>query len=345
MNLKYITYISLILLQCCVYQGGSNQSSSNNHELHIQIELLVDSMSDKLSAKSIKKIAIMDYTGLSQGDINFGAYLSDEITLQLFLKEQFQIIERDQLDYIINEQKLNNSGLIDDQSAINIGKILSVDAVILGNISTLNNDILINTKAISAETGEILFINNLSVANNSQVQQIYITNIQSPDLNDSPIGSKADQFDKPKIKNYDQAIQKVSKSLLSCIKKRDTKCFSQFMASKDQFRKTLLIKYRNDKKDRREKIKNLNLEYRLYKKNYNKSFNNLIKRLASRDIDWKKLKIKKVDYKIVKNYDQKKLFRVDMIAYDKNKRIHIGFNAFKMNGNWIISKLDVKRNK
>ena len=30
-------------------------------------------------------------------------------------------------------------------------------------------------------------------------------------------------------------------------------------------------------------------------------------------------------------YNQKKLFRVDMIAHDKNKRIHIGFNAFKMN--------------
>ena len=50
MNLKYIAYISLILLQCCVYQGSSNQSSSNNDELHIKIELLVDSMSDKLSA-------------------------------------------------------------------------------------------------------------------------------------------------------------------------------------------------------------------------------------------------------------------------------------------------------
>ena len=108
MNLKYITYISLILLQCCVYQGGSNQSSSNNHELHIQIELLVDSMSDKLSAKSIKKIAIMDYTGLSQGDYypNAGEgrtqMISEDTANRIFSIPMHPYITRETQDKILN---------------------------------------------------------------------------------------------------------------------------------------------------------------------------------------------------------------------------------------------------
>ena len=83
----------------------------------------------------------MDYTDLSGNNSAIGSYISDEVTLQLFLEEMFQIIERDQLDYVISEQKLGNSGLIDNSSAINIGNILSVDAIILGEISVIDNNI------------------------------------------------------------------------------------------------------------------------------------------------------------------------------------------------------------
>lgn len=52
----------------------------------------------------------------------------------------YQIVERSQLERIINEQNLSNSGLIDDSQAAKLGKILGADIVISGKISSIVND-------------------------------------------------------------------------------------------------------------------------------------------------------------------------------------------------------------
>ena len=137
----------------------------------------------------------------------------------------------------------------------------------------------------------------------------------------------------------------MSQNLLDCLKGRDYRCYSQFIATKDQFRKILLITHQKDKLARKRKIKDISLEYKLYKKRHKEKFSNTIKRLKSRNINWNNVEIKKIDFKVVKNYDQKKLFNVNMWLHDGQKRLHIGFSGFKLNGQWIINDLDIKRKK
>tara|TARA_Y100001970_G_scaffold123625_1_gene153286 strand:- start:91 stop:1101 length:1011 start_codon:yes stop_codon:yes gene_type:complete len=336
MFLRCCTYIILILLQCCAYQG-SNSNLTANRDLYTQIEELSESITHKLDKNSIKKIAVMNFTSTSNP--NLGLYISDEITLQLFLKEKFKIIERDQLDYVIEEQKLSSSGLIDDTSIINIGNILSADAIITGDISILNDIISINTKVISSSSGEILFIDRIHT---SDISELINSLSDSKESNSTNID---DSFSNYNSQNADKSINRLSRKILTCLTNKDYNCFKQFIGSKDDLRKIFLIKHRKDKALRKTKIKNLSSEYKQYKKAYKNDFIKTIKRLDSRKINWEKLKIKKVDYKIIKNYDQKKLFKVDLILSDKKNRIHIGFNTFKMNGKWIVNNIDVKRNK
>ena len=336
MLLRYFSYLGLILFQFCAYQNNTNNLQSDT-DLYTHIESLADSIENKLDSDSINKIAIMDFISI-QCSPEYGSYISDEITLQLFLKEKFQIIERDQLDYVINEQKLGSSGLIDDASIISIGNILSADAVIIGDVTTFNDAILIKTKVVSTITGEILFINNLNVS--SFPELTYISKSEEIHSTDN-----YDKVSRANPKNNKKTINQLSNNVLSCLREKDYNCFKQFMGSKDEVRKIFLITHWKNKKTRKNKIKNLNNEYRQYKKRYRDDFSNTIKRLNSRNINWKKLEIKKIDSKIIKNYDRKKLFQVDMILTDKKQRIHIGFNTFKMNGKWIVNNIDVKRNK
>ena len=338
-KLRYLFYISFIFLQFCAYQGQNN--SANSNDLYDNLELLSESISQKLESSSIEKIAIMDYSNSSDIHSNLGAYISDEITLQLFLKEKFQIIERDQLDYVISEQKLGSSGLIDNSSAIEIGNILSVDAIILGDISVIDNNISITTKAISAETSQILFIDRISIAKNQDFELV----AEESNITNKDVSKNNDYFSSNNPKNYDTSIKKLGRKFLDCLKEKKYKCYSQFIASKDQFRKILLITHQKDKLARKRKVKDINLEYKLYKKRHKENFSNTIKRLKSRNINWNNVEIKKIDFKVVKNYDQKKLFNVSMRLHDGQKRIHIGFNAFKLNGQWIINDLDIKRKK
>ena len=106
MYIKYILYLTLLFIQFCSYQNEKNNSKKDSNEIYYALDSLSSSISQKLEKYNIKTLAIMKYTDLSGKNNIIGTYISDEIMLHLFLKETFQIIEREQIDYIINEQKL-----------------------------------------------------------------------------------------------------------------------------------------------------------------------------------------------------------------------------------------------
>ena len=47
----------------------------------------------------------------------------------------YQVIERDQLEKVLKEQRLSLSGAIDESSAAEVGRILGLDAIIMGSVS------------------------------------------------------------------------------------------------------------------------------------------------------------------------------------------------------------------
>lgn len=52
----------------------------------------------------------------------------------------FSLVERNEIDKVLQEQNLSNSGLIDDTQAAEIGKILGIDAIITGSVSYTHKD-------------------------------------------------------------------------------------------------------------------------------------------------------------------------------------------------------------
>lgn len=64
-----------------------------------------------------------------------GKGVSDELITALLDTNKFRLIEREQLDKILQEQNLGASGLVDTQSAANIGKILGVKYLVMGRVT------------------------------------------------------------------------------------------------------------------------------------------------------------------------------------------------------------------
>src|SRR5208282_4496675 len=48
---------------------------------------------------------------------------------------KIRLIERERLDKVLAEQKLSNSGLVDDTTAVNLGKILGVRYMVTGKVT------------------------------------------------------------------------------------------------------------------------------------------------------------------------------------------------------------------
>ncbi|MEO9803680.1 MAG: CsgG/HfaB family protein [Reichenbachiella sp.] len=71
------------------------------------------------------------------GDV--AARLTDELLSSLSTKaktlEFFEVIDRDQLDKVIKEQKLSLSGLMDESTTAEIGELKGVDVILVGNVT------------------------------------------------------------------------------------------------------------------------------------------------------------------------------------------------------------------
>jgi curli biogenesis system outer membrane secretion channel CsgG len=96
---------------------------------------------------------------------NVGKGISDELVTELLRTNKFRLIEREQINKVLNEQNFGTSGRVDANSAAKIGKILGVQFLVIGRVTefsfksteirgiSLNNGIglgLKNTKSIVA---------------------------------------------------------------------------------------------------------------------------------------------------------------------------------------------------
>ncbi|MDS3862393.1 CsgG/HfaB family protein [Thermosynechococcaceae cyanobacterium BACA0444] len=96
-----------------------------------------------------RRIAVLDFefastgltgAGLGSGDGSYGPSkgVSDLLTNKLVQSGNFIVVERSQIEKIIQEQNLGTAGRVDAATAAQIGRILGVDVVILGSITKFN---------------------------------------------------------------------------------------------------------------------------------------------------------------------------------------------------------------
>jgi TolB-like protein len=100
--------------------------------------------------------------------------LLDKLVTGFVNLNRFKVIERAQLEKILEEQKLGMSGILDASTAAQIGKGIGVDGVVCGSITQGGNAVTIDARLIDTETAAIItakdaYSNGLSLQNLSQM--------------------------------------------------------------------------------------------------------------------------------------------------------------------------------
>jgi TolB-like protein len=105
-----------------------------------------------------KTIAIMDF-GNTTGDKKLTQWAKDYAEV-LFLKlsrdERFKLVERKEIDKILEEVELNRSGYVDTKNAIKIGRMLGAQVMVLGVLLEINSNLRIDIHLVEPESGKIL---------------------------------------------------------------------------------------------------------------------------------------------------------------------------------------------
>jgi len=104
------------------------------------------------------KIGIIEFQSLNEEakKDNLGKIVSEMLTTSFVNSESFKIIEREQLQKVIQEFQLSQSGIIDTSYAKQIGKITGADAIVTGSVTKIGNDLRLDARIIDVESGIIL---------------------------------------------------------------------------------------------------------------------------------------------------------------------------------------------
>lgn len=114
------------------------------------------------SDKEIQTIAIMEFDNYSVGKFQEELGFITKGLAEFFETDFAQIsdlrvVERDKIDYILQEIELAQSGKVSQATAVRVGKLLGAQVMVFGSISQLDSkNTRMLVKAVNVETSEII---------------------------------------------------------------------------------------------------------------------------------------------------------------------------------------------
>jgi TolB-like protein len=122
------------------------------------------------------------------GDATISSTVQDKMITSLYSLKRFKIIERSQIDKVMNEQKLGMTGAIDPDRAVKVGKMIGVDAILIGSISSTATGVGMDARLIDTESGVIITAKDAySPKNSLQDVKNMATDISIQVYNDVPL--------------------------------------------------------------------------------------------------------------------------------------------------------------
>lgn len=97
---------------------------------------------------------------------SFGGALTDKMVSQLVNLRRFKVIERTALDKVLQEQQLQVSGVVDDETAVKVGRVAGADAIVIAGVVQHGSGSKVNVRVIDTETSETIVARGEQVAGN-----------------------------------------------------------------------------------------------------------------------------------------------------------------------------------
>ena len=109
------------------------------------------------SASNKKRVAVLPFENLSGGEGLEWLSMGIPVTVMVDLKKipDLIVLERAQLEKLLEEIRLGQAGILDERTAVEAGKTLGADVMVLGEFQKVSDVIRITARFVDVETGQI----------------------------------------------------------------------------------------------------------------------------------------------------------------------------------------------
>jgi len=87
---------------------------------------------------------------------DLGSIVAEWLITSFVQSGRFEVVERSQLQKILEEQKLAVTGFVAQETAVKLGKVLGVKVIISGTLIKLGEAIEINSRLVDTQDGSII---------------------------------------------------------------------------------------------------------------------------------------------------------------------------------------------
>ncbi|MCG8339003.1 MAG: SUMF1/EgtB/PvdO family nonheme iron enzyme [Proteobacteria bacterium] len=160
--LKAIDVESSALVWADIFQLKSLENNTQLiRNLALKTNNYIKADLERLKANRINQISFWSIK--SNFDSN---KLIDYLSVALTKDGSFQVVDRENLQLILEEQKLNMEDFIDEQKAKRMGELYGVDAFVYGRITTRNGKNIASLKMLNIYNGVIEWAKTISIESN-----------------------------------------------------------------------------------------------------------------------------------------------------------------------------------
>jgi TolB-like protein len=102
-----------------------------------------------------RRITVLDFSDVQGQTNSAGAVIAELLISELFRTGRYEIVERKHLSGVLEQHRLNMTGLVDESTARRVGKLVGVDYIVTGTVIDLGAALNVNARTIAIETGSI----------------------------------------------------------------------------------------------------------------------------------------------------------------------------------------------
>ena len=113
-------------------------------------------------------IAIAEFSGRNVSSME-AAIVSDFLRGELVKSEQFTVLDRQNMEKVLNEQKFQLNECTTEECAVQMGRLLNVKKIVSGSLSKLLDKYYITINIIDVETGKIEYADKDSATNADEI--------------------------------------------------------------------------------------------------------------------------------------------------------------------------------
>lgn len=120
------------------------------------LDRLAKELVERSSAGRTLKVAVLEFPYLD-GALNPGSLIvQEQLTTILAGHGRLEVLERRLIDKLIDELRLQTTGLVDPKAATRVGSFLGVDAIVSGSLHDVQDQTEVHARLIDCRTGKVL---------------------------------------------------------------------------------------------------------------------------------------------------------------------------------------------